>query len=485
MRRCALFATLLLAGSGVAYGQEPGADVGYILRPTEAQSGDPLEVFPGAADDGEPAPPASAPLLGPTGEEPIGPPLAGPTREGPIGPPLAGPNPRAAPAEARPRRRERDPDPFAATGIRLGTFIIRPSIEIGVTASDNPAGAADGEPATGLVVAPEVEVRSEDTDYEVAAQIQAEGVFYGEDRLDEREMQARIAGRYDLTSRTSVEGEAGYSYNLDRFNDPETPAGAAQRPAVQRFDAEIGATQRFSRLSVGVAAGVEREVYGEVALAGGGTASREAQNNTELSVRTRVGYEASAAMTPFGEAEIGRRNYDLEADASGLERGGVWGELRGGILFDFGSKLSGEAALGYRREDFEDEELEDLGAVTAAASVMWSPRRLTEIRFRFSTDVQPTTIPGASGSILYSGTLTAARLVSPRVRLEAGAGFDYERFIGADLRESTLSGFAGFSYAFNRMASLEARYVHERTDSTDPASDATANTVTVRVRLQR
>jgi hypothetical protein len=35
------------------------------------------------------------------------------------------------------------------------------------------------------------------------------------------------------------------------------------------------------------------------------------------------------------------------------------------------------------------------------------------------------------------------------------------------------------------MASLEGRYVYERTDSDDPAAEADEHTVTVRVRLQR
>ena len=486
MQRCALFATAILAGLGAARAQVAGDDVGFILRPTEVQSGDALDVFSGGADrEPERPPPSSPPLAGPTGDETMGPPLAGPTATDPIGPPLAGPLPVGREGEAVPRRRTPELEPFAATGIHLGTFIIRPSIEVGINASDNPAGGADGEGAIGLVVAPEVQIRSEDTDHEVEAEVRAEGIFYGEDDLDEREAEARIRGRYDLTSRTSVEGEAGYSYDLDRFTDPDTPAAAAERPAVHDLDASIGATHRFSRLSVGATASIERTVHEEVRLAGGGTASRRALDNTEYALAARAGYELSGALTPFVEAEAGRRSYDLEADENGVERASIWGELRGGLVFDLGSKLEGEAAVGLRHEEFDDARLDDLDAVTAAASVLWSPRRLTEVRLDLSTDVQPTSIPGASGSVLYSATLTLARLASPRLRMEAGAGFDHERFIGVDRREDTLSGFAGVSYAFNRMASVEARYIHERTDSTDPALEATANTVTVRVRLQR
>ncbi len=49
----------------------------------------------------------------------------------------------------------------------------------------------------------------------------------------------------------------------------------------------------------------------------------------------------------------------------------------------------------------------------------------------------------------------------------------------------TFTGFAEASYAFNRFASLTARYDYERLDSTDSSSDYDAHTVSVRLRVQR
>ncbi len=490
MLRSALLAAFLVAAGASALAQEAGVDVDFTLRPTEAQSGDLLDVFPGELEDGEEPeqrPPASPPLAGPTGYEVIGPPLAGPTGDEVIGAPLAGPR-QAAPLgrEAPPLRprREAEAEPFAATGVALGSFVIRPAIEIGVNATDNPAGA-EGETAIGFLVAPEFVARSEDSDHEIEVALRGQGIFYSQEEFDEREGEARVRGRYDLTSRTSLEGEAAYTYSLDRFNDPDTPDAAAERPAVESVEAEIGGTHRFGRLGVGVTGAVDRTVNEDVALAGGDIASRQELDNTEYEARVRASYEASGAMTPYAEVEVGRRNYDLEVDDNGFRRASVWGELRGGLLVNLGSKLDGEVVVGYRHEDIEDERLDDIDAVVAAASVMWSPRRLTEIRVELSTDVRPTSVSDSSGSLVYSATVTALRRVSPRLGLEAGLGFDHERFVGIDRRENTFSGFAGVAYALSRSASLEARYVHERSAGTEPDDDSKANAVTVRIRLQR
>jgi hypothetical protein len=103
----------------------------------------------------------------------------------------------------------------------------------------------------------------------------------------------------------------------------------------------------------------------------------------------------------------------------------------------------------------------------------------------FTTEMMPTSIPDASGSILYSGVLSVARQSTARLRLEAGTGLDYERFVGFDRRDLTYGGFAGMSYALSRWLLLEARYVYERTDSDAAGADSDEHTVTARMRLQR
>src|SRR5688500_17763113 len=486
MLRSALLSLALVAAAGQAAAQD-GADTGeigesgvdFILRPTANAAGDAFLDGIWAAQ----TPPEEPDTVGA-----IGAPMAGPTANEPVGPALAGPAPAqpVQPAQPRPAdRRAEELEPFAATGKRLGTFILRPAIELGVSFSDNPAGTEERKSAVGLIVAPELSAISEDEDHEIAAELRGEAILYGEQELDEREAEARIRARYDLSDQTSVDAEAGYVYELDRFTDPDTPAAAAERPPVHNFDAALGITREAGRIGVGLAGTVEREIHEDVPLADGGTASRAELDNTEYGLRLRTFYAGETALRPFVEAAVGQRDFDQEIDDSGFRRASVWGELRGGLIFDLGSKLNGEVSAGWRREDIDDERLEDIDALTAAAAILWSPRRLTEVRFDFLTEIQPTSIADVSGSVLYSGTFSVARRLSARLRAEAGGGLDHERFVGLDRDDVTYFGYAELSYSFNRTAALKARYTYERTDSTDPAADAEENMVGLRLRLQR
>jgi hypothetical protein len=415
----------------------------------------------------------------------IGPPLAGPKPGDPIGPPLAGPIPEPI-EEGRIRpRRVTAVDPYAATGVNLGSFIIRPSIEIGGIATDNGGGTSDKVAAIGLVVAPEVRITSETERYTFEAHGRGEVITWDHEEFNEQTAEARARLRYALTSATAVQAEAGYARFLEGFSDPDTPDAAAERPAVDEFDVSLGVEHTIGRLSTRATAFVDRAVHEEVPLAGGGVADRSELDNTEFGARFRAGYATSAVLRPFGEVAAGRREFDQAQDDSGFERSSTWGELRGGIVIDRGEKLSGEASIGYRHEDIEDDDLDDLNVFLANASILWSPRRLTEVRVDLTTDVSPTSTPFASASVIYAGTVTLARSLTQRVRAETGVGLSYEDRIGDDFRDVTFTGFADVSYAFNRVASIIGRYEYQRTDRNEVDGDFDAHEVSLRFRLQR
>lgn len=475
-----LIAPAILAAASAAVAQQPPGEprtldelVDFILRPTqEVEEEEDIWNW-----DSEP----EVSLL----DSVIGPPIAGPTGEEEIGPPLAGPIPEPI-EEGRIRpRRTVAADPFAPTGVNVGSFVIRPSIEIGGIATDNGGGTADKVAAVGLVVAPEVTVTAETERYAFEAFGRGELTTYDREEFNEQTAEARAKLRYELTANTALEGEIGYQRFLEGFNDPDTPGSASERPGVDEFDATLGVEHTIGRLSTRLTGFANRSLHEDVPLSGGGVADRSELDNTEFGTRFRAGYATSAILRPFGEVAVGARDFDNSRDDSGYARSSVWGELRGGVVIDRGDKLSGEVSLGYRHEDLEDDRLEDLNVALANASILWSPRRLTEVRLDLSTGVSPTSTPDASASVIYAGTLTLARSLTPRVRAETGIGLSYEDRIGDDFHDVTFTGFAGASYAFNRTASIEGRYTYSRTDRNEADGEYDSHEVGVRIRLQR
>ncbi|MGQ7793936.1 outer membrane beta-barrel protein [Faunimonas sp. B44] len=470
--RVLAFAGLLAAAGfpAVAHAQA-GSEVDFILRGTSSPA---LADVTGAIGEPEPVLDNVGNSSLPGVDDPLGPALAGP---------VADEEPARRPRRPLPGRMEDEEDPFAPVGVSLSTFLIRPSIEIGVSATDNAALTPRKKAAVGLLVAPDIEITSDWSRHALEARLRGSAIYYGDEEIDEREGSAEVRGRYDVSSRTNLNAALGYRTDLDRYTDPETPAGAVERPARHLLYGEAGATHRFNRLSVTATGRVERSIYDDVAVAGGGTVSRSDLDNTDYGLRLRGAYEM-AVISPFVEVAGGATHYD-EAGAPGTRRSTPWGELRGGIMVDLGPKLEGEVSLGYRREQARDPAVKDLDALIAAAALMWSPRRLTEVRLDLSTDTRPTSLPGSAGSVVYAGTLTLSRRLREALSAEAGVGVDYERFAGISRDQIGYRGFLGFTYNFSRGLALVGRYEYERVDGSDPAADAEANTVSLRLRLRR
>ena len=350
-----------------------------------------------------------------------------------------------------------------------------------------PAALPTRPRAIGAILAPDIEVTSEDDRYKFEGHARGEIISYANhDEFNERTADVRAKLRYDLSHLTSLDFDAGYARFLEGFTDPNTPAAAAARPGVDQFDATLGVQRKLGAFDARLSAFANHSLHENVNLVGGGVAdSRGELDNTDFGGRLRVGYATSGTVRPFTEVAVGRRAFDNAHDDSGFARSSVWGELRGGVVIARGDKLSGEASLGYRREDLEDGRLQDLNVLLANAAILWSPRRLTDVRLDLSTDVNPTSTPDVSASILYAGTLTVSHSFTPRVSGEIGVGLSHEHEVGGDFRDLTFTGFAGASYAFNRIASIEARYTYRRTHENGPDSDFDEHAVEVRLKLQR
>ncbi|WP_224405625.1 outer membrane beta-barrel protein [Afifella sp. IM 167] len=490
-------ALALPAANALAQGRSTSdAPVDFMMRGTSDPADQDL-LEPAAPEEPQaPPPPPGAPY--PRADAEIGPPLAGPTGEEPLGPPLAGPTPVTAPrADARTgpvvdgrrllrraRKQADEEDPFAAPGIRVGTFILRPTIDTGVIVSDNPDGDTKKNWETGALVEPTLNLTSDWSRHEVSLDLRGTASFYPDDTFDDREATARFRGRLDITRDTDLTAEAGYAYALESFTDPETPAAAVERPARQTFDASLTGTHRMNRLGLSLGGKAEREIYEDFNTASGGTISQEDRNRTDISATARASYQLSGALEPFAQARLGTIAYDQSVDSAGYRRASTYGELSGGLIFDLSPKLQGEVSAGWRHQEYDDARLKSLDAPVLAAALMWSPRRLTELRLDLATTADGTTIPGASGSVTYSADLTAERQLGYRLTAEAGLGLDYRDYIGTDLQETTWSAFGGLAYNLNRYAALVGRYTYERVE-TDPGDRRDTNTFTVRLRLKR
>lgn len=416
--------------------------------------------------------------------------------------PGAPPNPRAGAvvAEEPTRQNQREEhtgaieqisrapedDPFAAPGIQLGTFLLRPSLEQGLTATSNADGSAGGESA----VLSETTLRLNATSDWSRHSAEITGYTTWRKSLSGQhldDVRGRIEGtlNLDLESDWRATARLGYEAAPESASSPIAIPGTASQPTSHQFDGSASIEKSLGKLRLGLTGEALRTVYEDAELSTGGTLSQKHRSSTLYTARLRTGYEISPALTPFVEIEGGRRIYDERVDPSGYRRSSDRLGARAGMQFDLGEKFGGELAAGWLRESFDDDRLAALSAATIDGTVRWSPQRGTDLHLRGSTTFEGATAAGESGSVLYALRLTGERQIRANLTANALLGFDWREYTGSDDRDLIYTAEAGLTWWMNRYAGLTVRARHETLDGNGAGRDAKTNSIFLGITARR
>ncbi|WP_342634669.1 outer membrane beta-barrel protein [Borborobacter arsenicus] len=383
-------------------------------------------------------------------------------------------------------RRATDDNPFAATGMRLGSFVLRPSLEQGITATSNASLSTSGSSAVLSETTLRLNAVSDWSRH--AATIDAYGILrrsLSGEEIDETEAGINARLDLDLAEEMRGHGEFGYLRRPESASSPVVIEGTASQPIRQTFGGGLGLERDVGKLRFGVTGRVERDVFGDAELSSGGVLSQKERDSILATLTLRGGYEISPALTPFVETEIGRRYYDEEIDSSGFARSSDRLGARAGIELDLGEKLSGEFAAGWLRETFDDERLKPISGPSIDAALAWSPERGTLVNLAANTIIEGTTTAGESGSILHSGRLSLDRQIRADLTANAALGLGYRDYSGSDGYDVIFNAEAGATWWINRYAGLSGRLRHESQKSNLSDRDYDANSVFLGLRLQR
>lgn len=379
-----------------------------------------------------------------------------------------------------------DDDPFAPVGIPFGTFVLRPSIEQGLTATTN----ADGGPGGKSGILSETTLRLNATsDWATnSATIDASGTFResvsGESLHDAR---GRIDGTLtlDLDHEWRAIAKAGYEIAPESASSPVVIGNVTSQPTRQSIDGSLAIQKDIGKLRFGLTGAAAHDSYGDADLSGGGTLSQKDRNATLYTTTLRGGYQISPVLTPFAEVEVGRRLYDERLDADGYARSADRLGIRAGSELDLGEKLNGEVSAGWLSENPDDNRLMAVSGASIAADLKWSPERDTIIGLTGNTTIEGTTTAGESGSLLYSGQLTGERRIRDDLTANASLGAAWRDYAGTSDHDLILSAEGGLTWWLNRYVGLSTKARYEKQTSSLPGRDYDAASIFAGIKVQR
>lgn len=351
--------------------------------------------------------------------------------------------------------------PADATGVRLGTMLLRPSISQSIN-RETIRGSGSETTRDYLGTTIRGTLTSDWSRHELS--VAGEGTYEQDiGGRGETEPNARIDAnlRLDLADETIANITGGYTFEREDNDDPNAVGGASVQSGVHQFDGGL-TVEREAGLIRGLAGlGVSREIYTDAELEDGSRLSLSERDRTTVDGRLRLGYELSPAIIPFVEVGGGRAVYDETRDSAGYERSSWTYAARTGVEFDLSEKLRGELAAGYERVDYDDARLDALDAITFDGRTTWSPQRGTDVELALRTTLQDSTAPGESGWVEYDLVATLTHQVRHNLVGRLTGGATLRNFPEADNETAWVAG-TGLTWNINRYLDLTGDVEYER-----------------------
>jgi hypothetical protein len=404
----------------------------------------------------------------------LGTPLVSPTEATPP-PPLP---PVVVPVVVR-KKKPVDVDPYEQVGYRVGAFTVKPAVEFTGGYDTNPGRVPGGRGSSYLLVAPELQVRSEWQRHELTANIRGSYTAYeATPELDRPALDAKVNGRIDLTSLTRMDLEARLLLSTDRPGSPDLPADFARLPIFTRVGGTVGFGQRLNRFDVSIKGTYDRTDYEDSKLTNGAVVS----NNDQWGGVTRASYELTPGVKPFVEGSLDTRVHDETFDRFGQRRDSDGYIAKAGTTFELTRLITGEVAAGYILRTYRDPNLPDLHGLLVDASLVWTASGLTTVKLTGTTAADESVLPDVAGVLRRDAVLQVEHAFRRWLIGTVKFGYGHDNYQGLGRQDDRYLMSAALTYKLNRAVYLtgEVREEWLRSNTTGVDYNATIALLTLR-----
>jgi hypothetical protein len=376
-------------------------------------------------------------------------------------------------------------EPYDPVGIKVGSFVLFPELDLGTSYYSNVFHAPSAKSDFAFDVVPSARLVSNWSRH--ALELNATGVlsFYNQYQTeDDRDYQLEARGRLDITSRANIQALISREQSFEDRSALDA-SSVGTRAKIIEDQAEAAYNQRFNRLSLQFRGSVADYAYGSTEDNGVVT-NNEDRDYTQYEEASRVMWELKPSLSPFVEVAVNHRDYSEAAQSDGINRTSNGQRYRAGISFgNNGEIVRGEISLGYGIQTPDDPRLHPVDGLLIDANATWRITPLTSILFNAATDVSETTTGGVGGAFYHYASIEFRHEL--RSYLVASAGLIYSNQNSQDgvINDNEFRETLGLEYYADRNTVLYGRYAHVNFDGVGIPSDYVGDEIHVGVKFRR
>ncbi len=379
---------------------------------------------------------------------------------------------------------ERQYDAYTPRGVRVGSFVLRPSMTVSEVYDSNVFASDTGEVSDFVTeINPNVVFESDWANHSLTFEADLEQSLHAsEDSEDATDWTVGVSGRVDVLTHTQLRAGVLYGSLTEDRGEPEDIGAAAEPTDYSSFEVSAGVTQRFNRLSVDVGAEYTDLDFDDTPLIGGGVDENDDRDRTLLEVVVEVGYELVADTVVFLRGTYNERDYDLDTPAVAVNRDSDGYEVVAGASFELGSLATGSVFAGFQEQSFDDPNFSPVSGIAYGASVDWYVTPLTTVRFRADTAIEDTTSGGASA---FESQTVGVGVDHEFLRnLVASVDLEYteEDFASSARKDEIYEVEVGIDYLIDQVFSIGVFAGYEERDSSIAGDSFSREVVGVRLR---
>jgi hypothetical protein len=371
------------------------------------------------------------------------------------------------------------PPEYKPIGVDLGmgdSLLLFPKAEVRVTHTDNLFREGSGRIADQIVTfAPSLDLRSDWDNHAFEAGVR---VVYARhvENPDENyiDVVGRLRGKIDITEDDLIDLEASHG----RLHEERGSIDDVDEQEPTIFYLTTGkliAQHQGGAVLLRATGKVDRLDFTD-----NGPVDNDDRDRVESELRLRAGYEIVEAVQPFVEVAVNDRTFDRATDTDGIRRGSDGWEVLAGNTFDVSAVTFAEAAVGYRRQTFDEAAFEPVSGLTFNGRAVWNPTDLMTFTLRVERQIQETTSVTSSAITSTDATIGLDYVPLDNLLATTRLGYGEDDFEGQGGTDKRWRFEFGLEYLVGSNYVLGASYVQSRRVSSDDADDFIANDVIVR-----
>ena len=458
------------------------------------------EPLGGMGDEAEPVP--ASPALGGLGDEPSGAALQPEESQAAIQPEETGipaeelglASPPAGLSALSPIHtallpEPHDLDPYLPIGIRLGSFLLFPELEVGADLTNNVLDTHfDTRSDMGPELKPRVRLDSDWGRHALSFEANADRIWYSDFPIaDTKNYQLLARGRLDVMSRTHLSGEIEKSHVQENPSSISITDISNANTAVDEQHATAGLEHTFNRLTLKFTGTVADYDYADDTDQGlsGPVPFADIRDYRDTIGTLRSTYEFQSSWAGFIETSINERDYQEPITVAGIRQGSTGFTTLAGVNLRVAGTLFGEIAGGWGEQQPIDDSLKTIKGPLINGDLIWMPTPMTKLEFLARTEIDETSFEDSAGAIDHFFELSLQHAFWRYLVLGVYGSYEVADFVGdPQIDRRTKIGATG-EYYFNPVMSAYARYEHTDFNSSDAGSDFVEDELKIGLKFRR